>query len=79
MFRYYSCSFRISENKQSTARAFLCRYVPYCYTVESSNSSYYCSDTKMNIDFTENDWITVGREIGLSSLFYLEMIVGEER
>jgi hypothetical protein len=33
MFRYYSCSFRISEHKQSTARALISKYVPYCYTV----------------------------------------------
>lgn len=71
MFRYYSCSFRISEHKLSTARAMISRFVPFCYTVETSNSAYYCADTRNIIDFTHYDWITIGKEIGVSSLFYI--------
>lgn len=33
MFRYYSCLFRVSEAKKSTARAVILRNVPHCYTI----------------------------------------------
>lgn len=33
IFRYYSCMFRISDWKRTTARAVLLRQIPHCYTV----------------------------------------------
>ena len=46
MFRYYSCSFKISKGKERTARASLLRdfRIPYCYTVEASTHSYTCQE-----------------------------------
>lgn len=78
MFRYYSCSFRISEHKQLTARAMISRLVPFCYTVEASNSSYYCAENRTIVEFAAADWIKVGREIGISSFYYIDMIIEEE-
>lgn len=42
-FRYYSCIFRISSEKTTTARAIFNRSVdiPFTYTMESSNGFYY--------------------------------------
>lgn len=44
-FRYFSCIFRISKQKETTGRAIMFREfgVPYCYTVESSAYSYFSS------------------------------------
>lgn len=43
MFRYYSCIFKISEFKESTARAVILRNfkIPLTYTIEASNGSFY--------------------------------------
>jgi hypothetical protein len=49
--------------------------VPFCYTVEASNSSYYCAETRANIEFAAADWQKVGKEIGVSSFYYLELII----
>ncbi len=45
MFRYYSCIFRISHEKSTTARATFNRVIniPFTYTLESSNGAYYDS------------------------------------
>ena len=46
MFRYYSCIFKISTEKATTARATFNRVVniPFTYTMESSNGGYYDSE-----------------------------------
>ena len=46
MFRYHSCNFRISKNKQTTARAVMLKEnkVPFCFTIETSNHSYHSHD-----------------------------------
>lgn len=43
MFRYYSCSFKISEDKKTTARAIFLKNIsiPFSFTVEASNGSFY--------------------------------------
>lgn len=43
MFRYFSCMWRISESKESTARAVMFRKfnISNCYTMESSNGLYF--------------------------------------
>ena len=58
MFRYYSCVFRISENKRSTGRAVMFEEVgiPYTYTVESSNGFYYDPNTLTTNQFTRLKW-----------------------
>lgn len=47
MFRYYSCSFKIAEDKANTGRAFMLSNmkIPYTYTVESSNGFYYNAES----------------------------------
>lgn len=42
IFRYYSCVFRISNNKITTGRAIMLREhnVTYAFTIESSSFSY---------------------------------------
>ena len=43
LFRYYSCVFRISQVKESTARVVMMKklQIPLSYTVEASNGSFY--------------------------------------
>jgi hypothetical protein len=43
VFRFQSCSFRLSDQKKSTARAFMMKLAPITYTLECSNSAYYDS------------------------------------
>lgn len=31
------------------------------------------------MDFTQGDWVKVGRDIGVSSFYYLDMIIEEEK
>lgn len=53
-FRYYSCSFHISETKRSTARAvaFSQLKVPYSFTVESSVGLFYNPQIMKTICFS---------------------------
>lgn len=53
-FRYYSCSFRISDSKTSTGRAIFNRSlkIPYTYTMESSNGCYFDFLTHNEVPFT---------------------------
>lgn len=48
MFRYHSCSFKVSSGKEATARAVLIRdfAIPFTYTIEASNGFFY-DQTKM--------------------------------
>lgn len=66
MFRYYSCVFKISENKKSTGRAVMFEEVgiPYTYTVESSNGFYYDPATLSTCQFTRPKWLEMGLHIG---------------
>lgn len=43
MFRYYSCIFRVSKGKKSTARGVFCESYgfPNCFTIEASNGFYW--------------------------------------
>ena len=45
MFRYYSCIFKITEEKKTTARAIFLKQhnISLSYTIEASNGSYYDS------------------------------------
>lgn len=58
MFRYYSCSFKISYFKEATARAVLLRklMIPFSYTIEASNGSYYDKEKLKDIPFTQKTW-----------------------
>ncbi len=47
LFRYFSCIFRISPGKKTTARAVIqnmCN-LTNCFTIEASNGSYYQKDS----------------------------------
>ena len=63
MFRYFSCSWRISEGKETTARAVLFRRlnISNCYTMESSNGLYFDRITGDERHFVEKDWIKMGK------------------
>ena len=74
MFRYYSCLFRVSEAKKSTARAVVLRNVPHCYTIEASTGFYFCPVEKKDVAFTPEKWTAMGRVIAESLKDYLEML-----
>lgn len=46
IFRYPSCSFRLEENKRTTARALFGKLAGLSFTIETSNWAYYSSATK---------------------------------
>lgn len=55
MFRFYSCIFKISMYKDTTARAIVNRTIPItnCYTIEASNGFYYDRDSHRELPFTQ--------------------------
>ena len=65
VFRYYSCVFRVSEYKASTARAIVLRQlaIPFSYTIEASNGSYFDYQTKERQSFTIQKWLSLGVQI----------------
>ena len=81
MFRYYSCSFRISQCKVTTARAVLLRklMIPLSYTIEASNGFYYDVDQLKDVPFTISTWKKMGSSIGESLAEYCELIMFAER
>ena len=54
MFRYYSCTFKIPEDKMTTGRAILFYdlKVPYTYTIETSNA-YYDQENMATYEFNQ--------------------------
>lgn len=66
MFRFYSCSFRIPEDKLSTGRAFmfLNLKIPYTYTIECSNGFFYNSESLITYEFNRVKWLELGVCIG---------------
>jgi len=66
MFRYYSCSFRISSEKRTTARAVLLKHIPHCYTIEASIGFYYSLSQKKDNEFTPVIWQQMGKYINES-------------
>lgn len=62
MFRYYSCIFKISTEKATTARATFNRIIniPFTYTMESSNGGYYDSSDHQEKTFTAGRLMEMG-------------------
>jgi len=54
MFRYYSCIFRISQSKQTTARAVVLKQlnIPLSFTIETSNGSYFDYELLKDVAYT---------------------------
>ena len=65
MFRYYSCIFKISTEKATTARATFNRVVniPFTYTMESSNGGYYDSEDHQEKTFTAGRLLDMGATV----------------
>lgn len=81
MFRYYSCIFKISAAKATTARAiFLRKLMISCsYTIEASNGSYYDHESLKNIAFTCESWVKMGEHIGFSLNEYCQLVISNEK
>ena len=62
LFRYYSCIFRISGEKATTARAILNRKIDiaFTYTMEASNGFYVDATTKLDVAFTSKKFKEMG-------------------
>jgi hypothetical protein len=77
MFRYYSCIFRISSFKETTARAILLKKldIPFSYTIEASNGSFYHKDLMKDIKFTPKLWIEMGAKIGQAIHEYCQALI----
>lgn len=79
VFRYYSCLFRISHWKRTTARAVFLKHIPHCYTVEASVGSYYSPQEKADVPFTPPRWQLVGKTILQSMVEYLQMLTPDRK
>lgn len=81
MFRYYSCSFKINEFKETTARAVLLRklYIPLSYTIETSNGSYFDYEKLKDVPYTEVLWKEMGWKTGMALFEYCELVVSAEK
>lgn len=77
MFRYYSCSFKVSECKNTTARAILLRKleIPLSYTIETSNGFYFDYEKLKDIPYTDAKWKQMGQKVGYAVAEYIELIV----
>jgi hypothetical protein len=66
-FRFYSCSFNISQRKKATARAVMLHQlkVPYSYTVESSIGLYYQPQVMRTVPFSLGEWGRMGEDVGV--------------
>ena len=75
-FRYYGCSFGISEEKKTTGRGVLFYQlkIPYTYTIESSIGLYYNFEEKITAEFEQKAWAKMGSDIGtgLSQFIVME-------
>ena len=62
IFRYYSCSYDISNDKKTTARAVMLNdlLVPIFFTVESSLGYYHDYNLKKNVPFSKKKWEEIG-------------------
>ena len=81
MFRYYSCIFKISDFKVTTARAILLRRlnVPLSYTIETSNGSYFDYNTLKDIPYTPEKWLEMGKAVGEALKEYSDLLVSADR
>ena len=75
IFRFPSCSFRVSSHKKSTARAMFGRIIGLCYTIESSNWSYMLGSRTSVKDFTIQKWNEVGNSIGEAIFIFVSGII----
>lgn len=76
IFRFYSCVWRLAESKRETARAVMLEQyrIPFAYTVESSNGSYYDGEAKLTVDFTRERWAEMGLSMGECLTDYISML-----
>lgn len=75
MFRFYSCIFKVSQQKKSTARAVFnqaCE-IANSYTIETSNGSFISEDGGKSVDFNEKLWTRMGELIGVALHEYVQM------
>jgi hypothetical protein len=74
-FRFYSCIFRISSEKSTTARATLNRFlnIPFTYTMESSNGFYYDSEAKKEFELTSKKLKKIGVALCQAMLMFKEV------
>ncbi len=77
MFRYYSCSFKVSECKNTTARAVLMKRlnVPLSYTIEASNGFYFDYEKLKDVAYTDGKWKQMGEKVGEALFQYIELVV----
>lgn len=76
MFRYYSCIFRISNEKITTARAIFNRSVkiPFTFTLESSNGAFYDSSQHQERNFTNVKWAEMGKNLAKGLEIWVERL-----
>lgn len=81
MFRYYSCSFKITDEKRNTARAIFLRnlYIPFSFTIEASNGSFYDHQALKDHPFNSHAWVMMGKHIGKALSQYCEIIISSEK
>ena len=66
LFRFHSCIFRVTPSKEATARAVLVKElkIPFAYTLEASNGSYYDQTELKDVALGCDAWLGVGEKVG---------------
>ena len=75
-FRYYSCIFKIAEAKETTGRAIFMKNlrIPFTFTIEASNGSYYDSVNSESYNFDADKWKEVGEKIMEGISEYIQVL-----
>lgn len=70
MFRYFSCRFRLEQNKLKTARIVLFKEfgIMNSFTIESSFHGFL-TEERVHQDFTPSNFSSLGRHIGISLIY----------
>ena len=75
MFRFYSCRFRVTPDKETTARVVLCNEynITNCFTLEASFHGFFNSE-RITTDFMLNHYMQVGDILSMSFLEFVIML-----
>jgi len=80
MFRFFSCKFRVSPSKETTARVVLWREfkIANCFTLEASFHGFFNSE-RITLDFLTDHLKEIGMHLNNSLFEFAIMLEAEER
>lgn len=78
VFRYYSCKFKVSSLKETTARGYFNNNGIRTYTHETSAHCFFDFEKRNDKAFTRDSLEELGRQLSLSLHDYVKIVVGKE-